>query len=273
MARSRTLKPGFFKNEDLVELPFEYRLLFAGLWTIADRDGRLEDRAKRIKMEIFPADDVNVEAGLDKLAAAGLIDRYEVDGLRFIEIANFNKHQHPHFKEQPSVIPPKPNKDAGSVDALGKPEASSVQAGLLSYHPTTLPPSNAAVAAGDDLAEAEHQSVVVVGVMKELGLKTLSTPARRAWSQASVLAFKNGFTPDEFLECLTLLRNQTWRTSAVKPQHVTDNLTELPKLRAEARQHAPPKSKLPTLEDKQAERENARQHLTPPPVRKLEIAT
>jgi len=39
MARSRNIKPGFFKNDHLVELPFEYRLLFAGLWTLADREG------------------------------------------------------------------------------------------------------------------------------------------------------------------------------------------------------------------------------------------
>ena len=45
MARARLLKPGFFTNEDLCELPAFGRLLFAGLWTIADREGRLEDRA------------------------------------------------------------------------------------------------------------------------------------------------------------------------------------------------------------------------------------
>ena len=44
MARARNIKPGFFKNELLVGLPYEYRLLFIGLWTIADRDGRFEDR-------------------------------------------------------------------------------------------------------------------------------------------------------------------------------------------------------------------------------------
>ena len=50
MARSRNIKPGFFKNEDLLDLPYEYRLLFVGLWTLADREGYLEDRPKRIRM-------------------------------------------------------------------------------------------------------------------------------------------------------------------------------------------------------------------------------
>ena len=64
MARARNIKPSFFTNEDLVELPFEDRLLFIGLWTLADREGRLEDRPKRIKMAVFPADNVDVDASL-----------------------------------------------------------------------------------------------------------------------------------------------------------------------------------------------------------------
>ena len=57
MARARNIKPGFFRNSDLVELPMDARLLFIGLWTLADRMGRLEDRPKQIKMEIFPAEE------------------------------------------------------------------------------------------------------------------------------------------------------------------------------------------------------------------------
>ena len=67
--RARNLKPGFFKNEDLAELPFEGRLLFAGLWCLADREGRLEDRPKRIKAEIFAFDSVDV----DKLLSSFVI--------------------------------------------------------------------------------------------------------------------------------------------------------------------------------------------------------
>ena len=86
MARSRNIKPGFFTNEDLVELDFATRLLFAGLWTLADRDGRLEDRPKKIKMSLFPADSVDVDHMLDALRQTSLIKRYEVDGNRYIKI-------------------------------------------------------------------------------------------------------------------------------------------------------------------------------------------
>ena len=52
MARARNLKPSFFTNDKLAELHPLGRLLFAGLWTIADREGRLEDRPKRIKTDV-----------------------------------------------------------------------------------------------------------------------------------------------------------------------------------------------------------------------------
>lgn len=105
MARARNLKPSFFKNEHLVELPFATRLLFAGLWTLADREGRLEDRPKRVKMEIFPGDDVNVDRALTELHNHGFIFRYAAGGGRYIQILAFKKHQNPHHKEPPSKLP------------------------------------------------------------------------------------------------------------------------------------------------------------------------
>jgi hypothetical protein len=105
VSRSRNIKPGFFKNEALAELPFEYRILFQGLWCEADREGRLEDRPRRLKAELFPYDSVDVDAGLSALVNAGFIARYTVAGQRYIEVLKFAKHQNPHKKETPSTIP------------------------------------------------------------------------------------------------------------------------------------------------------------------------
>lgn len=105
MARARNIKPGLFSNELLVELPAFDRLAFIGLWCLADREGRLEDRVKRIKIELFPCDDYDVEAGLVRLAAAGFISRYQVAGHSVIEIVNFQKHQSPHGSEKDSTLP------------------------------------------------------------------------------------------------------------------------------------------------------------------------
>ncbi len=108
MARIRTIKPQFFRNEQLAECSPMARLMFIGLWTIADKEGRLEDRPKRIKAELFPFDDCDGRSLLDELSNQSLITRYEVAGNLCIQIPNFTKHQRPHPKEVASNIPPVP---------------------------------------------------------------------------------------------------------------------------------------------------------------------
>jgi hypothetical protein len=105
MARSRNIKPGFFQNELLAEIEPLGRLLFAGLWTIADRAGRLEDRPKRIKVAVLPYDDCDVDHLLSSLAERGFLLRYEASGEKFIQVLAFSKHQAPHCKEAGSIIP------------------------------------------------------------------------------------------------------------------------------------------------------------------------
>ena len=108
MARSRNIKPGFFSNEHLAEVDFATRLLFIGMWTEADREGRLEDRPRRLKMALFPADNVDIDAMLYSLHDLEFIDRYSVDGRNYIQVVNWAKHQNPHLKEAKSTIPEKP---------------------------------------------------------------------------------------------------------------------------------------------------------------------
>ncbi len=105
--RARNLKPGFFKNEELAKLPPLTRLLFAGLWCLADRSGRLEDRPARIKAEVLPYDSCNVDKMLDSLAAGPdpFIVRYEAQKTRYIAILHFPEHQNPHVREAASTIP------------------------------------------------------------------------------------------------------------------------------------------------------------------------
>ena len=115
MARARNIKPGFFDNEILGELPALTRLLFIGLWCLADREGRLQDRPKRIKKELLGYDDVtadDVDTMLQQLNDNGFIQRYEIAEEKYIQVINFLKHQNPHCKEQASVIPA-PGEDMG----------------------------------------------------------------------------------------------------------------------------------------------------------------
>lgn len=109
MARIRTIKPQFFTSDTIGDLSPLVRLLFVGLWCLADRGGRLEDRPRRIKAELLPYDEANADDLLTALAHAKLIIRYEAQDAKYIQIVNFSKHQHCHVNEPFSTIPPPEN--------------------------------------------------------------------------------------------------------------------------------------------------------------------
>jgi hypothetical protein len=104
--RARSLKPSFFKNELLAVADPLHSLVFAGLWCLADREGRLEDRPARIHFDINPGRSFDsTVASLDWLAANSFITRYRIGAEQFIQVDKFGKHQNPHVKEPPSKIP------------------------------------------------------------------------------------------------------------------------------------------------------------------------
>ena len=105
--RARILKPDLFRDEQLADLPIEARFLFMGLWGLADREGRLEDRPRRIRADLFPYDDYTTEM-VDQwltMLCQHWITRYVADGVAVIQIINFQKHQRCHPNEPKSVLP------------------------------------------------------------------------------------------------------------------------------------------------------------------------
>lgn len=102
--RIRALKPGFFKNEQLAELSSWHRLCYEGLWCYADREGRMQDRPKRLKAEIFPYDDLNMDLLLWDLTRAGFIRRYVIGHQPLICIPSWFAHQRPRPDEAPSEL-------------------------------------------------------------------------------------------------------------------------------------------------------------------------
>ena len=94
------------ENELLADLSHGHRLLFIYLWMLSDRDGRLEDRPKRIKGQAFPYDDeMDIDGMLTDLASAGFILRYSTAEVSAIQVLNFAKHQTPHVREKASTLP------------------------------------------------------------------------------------------------------------------------------------------------------------------------
>lgn len=127
MARSRNIKPSIMDNEELAELSALHRLLFIYLWMLADREGRLEDRPKRIAAQALPYDrTADVGAMLDDLQSAGFIVRYVANGMACIAITAFSKHQSPHVREAESELPSPESATTKEVPKhnLGSAEAS-----------------------------------------------------------------------------------------------------------------------------------------------------
>ena len=165
MARARNIKPGFFMNDDLAKIEPLGRLLFIGLWTIADRDGRLEDRPARIKVETLPYDNCDVDRLLDDLARFGFIIRYEVDGVRYIQITNFTKHQNPHKNEKDSEIPAPDLHRTSIVQAPDKDSAPSGAVRESAQVEGEQKNKSAGLAGGIQTQEKHHTSTVQVPEM------------------------------------------------------------------------------------------------------------
>lgn len=112
MARIRTVKPDFFVDEDIGRLQPITRLVYEGLWCHADKEGRLEYRPDYLKVQIMPYDNADMCEQLDLLMASKprtgipFILRYEVEGVSYIQIIAWGKHQRPHHTESESTLPP-----------------------------------------------------------------------------------------------------------------------------------------------------------------------
>src|SRR3990167_4029893 len=103
MARIRSIKPEFFFDYELAQIPPLMRIFYIGLWVCADRQGKIAHECAKLKACILPYEDIDVQVCLNPLKKFVL--QYEVNGKKYLKINNFLKHQRPHHTEQPSSIP------------------------------------------------------------------------------------------------------------------------------------------------------------------------
>jgi hypothetical protein len=106
MPRIRLIHPDAPKDEAVATLSPLARVAWAYLPCHADRLGRLDDKPFKLRLDILPLDDVDMNDILAELEAGGLVARYAKGGRRYIQIRTFNQHQRPHKNEGESVIPP-----------------------------------------------------------------------------------------------------------------------------------------------------------------------
>lgn len=141
--RARNLKPSIFKNELLATSDPLYTVIFEGLWCLADREGRLEDRPRKIHFEVNAGRAFEgTETALKWLTENGFLLRYEVNRDRFIQIVNFGKHQYPHVKEPQSTIPAPDKTGVGTVPARLNPSSLNPESPIpltrarVEFHPS-----------------------------------------------------------------------------------------------------------------------------------------
>lgn len=120
MPRTRQVHPEYFKHEGLGALSPLHRLLFQGMWCEADREGRLEDRPKRLKATWLPYDHADGDELVADLVAGGHVLRYNAGKLKLLWIPSFRRWQKVHPNEKPSTFTAHPREsevlEGGSDD-------------------------------------------------------------------------------------------------------------------------------------------------------------
>ncbi|MDZ7711750.1 MAG: hypothetical protein U5L06_00855 [Rhodovibrio sp.] len=108
MARIRTIKPDFWKHEELSELAPEVHMLAAALLNYADDEGYFRANPKLVKAECCPLreDSVSVHDALNQLSDIGYIRLFTgSDGKAYGCVCTFTEHQKIN-RPSPSKIRP-----------------------------------------------------------------------------------------------------------------------------------------------------------------------
>lgn len=95
MARNRTLSSDFWTREDVIDCSPMSRLLLLGLGNFADDHGVQPLRARTIRLQVFPGDDLDdqrLRAMIEELAAHRLVRVYTVDGVEYLAILDWAVH-------------------------------------------------------------------------------------------------------------------------------------------------------------------------------------
>ena len=110
MARKRMIDPSIWTDDGMGTLTPREQLLFIGLFSNADDEGRLKGAPQAIRL-ILPTiysdlGEAEVRSDLDAvLSAMRHLSRYEIDGREYLEFANYGRWQRID-RPAPSAIPP-----------------------------------------------------------------------------------------------------------------------------------------------------------------------
>lgn len=113
---NRILKETICTSPEIHELTPEEETLFYRLIVKCDDFGRFDARPKIVRGMALPLRDVSegtIQGWLDKLEEVGLIKRYVVDGLPYLQLVTWHKHQ--KVRTPREKYPPSPELVPGEV--------------------------------------------------------------------------------------------------------------------------------------------------------------
>lgn len=107
MPRQRFIWPSIWTSENFLELTFRQRLLFIGMFSLADDTGRIKASPRTLKASIFPGDDISqsdIEEDLETLCLTKSISIYETEQGKIALFPSWKEFQKPKYA-QPSKLP------------------------------------------------------------------------------------------------------------------------------------------------------------------------
>ena len=161
----RSIRPEFFTDHRMARLSPRARLLYIGLWCLADDEGRGRLLPKQIEGEVFPFEEIDFMALWHELETIHRVESYEVAGERFFVIPTFERYQKPNRKYE-SKLPAPPDFSAPSLFAV--PDSSAYAART---HDGSTAPAHAVVVEGEGVvavAAAAFEDFNMLRALEEL---------------------------------------------------------------------------------------------------------
>ena len=222
--RTRQVHPDFWKSDSMAELSLFGRLLFIAMWSMADRDGLLLYRPKRILVEAFPYDGFRadkVDSAVERMKLLGMVRQIAAEGQdkTCLEIVNFAEYQSIHPKEAKSKL-----KDIYFP-------ANSIELNVITGNPGEFPPASTSTSTStsdimssspraanlDDVVESQVTEVIE-NFKTVTGKDRVSTksPANRKHVRARI---KEGASVDD-LKSVANLKTRQVQSGDFKDQYL-----------------------------------------------------
>ena len=109
MAKRRMLHSSFWTSHNNLKWTMRQRLLFIGIVSNADDQGRMNAHPALIRSAVFPYDELTlaeVQADVEAIVATDAIALYEAEGQPVLQVVNWWTYQQPQWAQPSTIAPP-----------------------------------------------------------------------------------------------------------------------------------------------------------------------